>query len=157
MNKSAAWEARRRQIVARCPGCSYCGAEDRQIHVHHRYYEAGKQQWEYPDESLVPLCPSCHGRADQLRRNMVRATGVLEDNCAEQALGYMRALFAQDQLPEEALIEFPPSAEFCEGVGHVFGLSERDVQFIVQRRTHVSAREFAAASPLRRHQDWSFR
>lgn len=30
------------------------------IEVHHLFYVYGKSPWEYPDELLIPTCPSCH-------------------------------------------------------------------------------------------------
>lgn len=32
----------------------------RNIHVHHTYYQEGKMPWEYPIDSLHPLCWQCH-------------------------------------------------------------------------------------------------
>jgi 5-methylcytosine-specific restriction endonuclease McrA len=37
------------------------------LHIHHRYYVAGKMPWEYPDEALVTLCWLCHEEIHQHR------------------------------------------------------------------------------------------
>lgn len=31
-----------------------------ELHVHHRYYDEGKDPWDYPSEALVTLCKDCH-------------------------------------------------------------------------------------------------
>ncbi|MCP9757033.1 hypothetical protein EGI26_17880 [Lacihabitans sp. CCS-44] len=30
------------------------------LHIHHKYYQTGKQPWEYPNEALTTLCWDCH-------------------------------------------------------------------------------------------------
>lgn len=40
--------------------CTCCGDRETEIHVHHSYYEFGKEVWEYPIESLFTLCSNCH-------------------------------------------------------------------------------------------------
>lgn len=40
----------------RCRECKY----DRNLEVHHLYYENGKMAWQYPDSALITLCNSCH-------------------------------------------------------------------------------------------------
>lgn len=36
------------------------------LHVHHTYYQDGKEPWQYPDDSLCTLCWDCH---ELLHRN----------------------------------------------------------------------------------------
>jgi hypothetical protein len=40
--------------------CVVCGEAEKTLSVHHKYYEQGKDPWDYPDESLVTLCEFCH-------------------------------------------------------------------------------------------------
>jgi 5-methylcytosine-specific restriction endonuclease McrA len=40
----------------KCTQCDSYGP----LHVHHTFYEAGRMAWDYPDESLVTLCLTCH-------------------------------------------------------------------------------------------------
>jgi len=35
------------------------------LQVHHTYYIIGKEPWEYPEHSLVTLCPDCHKKIHQ--------------------------------------------------------------------------------------------
>src|SRR5436190_1899360 len=42
--------------------CVDCGTKTVTLHVHHLYYERGKEPWEYPVDDLVTLCEDCHSR-----------------------------------------------------------------------------------------------
>lgn len=54
------WQEKRAAILKRANGhCEQCGEQDR-FHVHHKIYIAGRQPWEYKDDQLIALCPSCH-------------------------------------------------------------------------------------------------
>ena len=55
------WLQKRNQILTRDKNtCQFCGAQDKYLHVHHKYYEKDKNPWEYPNEALVTLCDDCH-------------------------------------------------------------------------------------------------
>lgn len=55
------WQKQRLKILSRDDfACQSCLDSESTLHVHHCYYEAGKEPWEYPEESLVTLCESCH-------------------------------------------------------------------------------------------------
>ena len=59
--KDPRWQKMRLQIFKRDKWCcQICGNKENTLHVHHRYYEFGKDPWEYPPESLVTLCVTCH-------------------------------------------------------------------------------------------------
>ena len=54
------WQEKRHRIMERDENmCLLCDSE-RNLHVHHKYYEFGKDPWEYPDDALMTLCRSCH-------------------------------------------------------------------------------------------------
>ena len=40
--------------------CQICGCNDKQLHVHHIYYDDDKKPWEYKDSALITLCKDCH-------------------------------------------------------------------------------------------------
>lgn len=76
------WQKKRAEILSRDFGCCYlcwqmCGGEKelyqdnyygiRELSVHHKYYEKGKQPWEYKNEALVTLCKDCHENEDLFR------------------------------------------------------------------------------------------
>lgn len=59
--KDPRWQRMRLKILERdLWKCRWCGAADKTLHVHHTYYERGKEPWEYPPESLLTLCEDCH-------------------------------------------------------------------------------------------------
>ncbi len=59
--KDPRWQKKRLEILTRDKfQCQACGNERETLHVHHNFYEKGLDPWEYPDESMVVLCESCH-------------------------------------------------------------------------------------------------
>lgn len=55
------WQKRRLEILSRDAfTCTKCAATTKQLHVHHRYYERGRDPWDYPDDALATLCEDCH-------------------------------------------------------------------------------------------------
>lgn len=55
------WQKKRLKILERDNWeCQYCCEKTKTFHVHHLYYEHGREPWEYPDESLKTLCFECH-------------------------------------------------------------------------------------------------
>jgi hypothetical protein len=41
--------------------CQRCGADDVQLHAHHRQYRRSAAPWEYEPHELECLCEDCHG------------------------------------------------------------------------------------------------
>lgn len=55
------WQKKRLEILQRENfTCQDCGAKDRTLHVHHRYYVSGRHPWEYPHFCYQVLCFECH-------------------------------------------------------------------------------------------------
>lgn len=40
--------------------CQHCGSTDKQLHIHHKYYEYGVEIWQYKNDALITLCKKCH-------------------------------------------------------------------------------------------------
>lgn len=58
------WQKRRLQMLERAGWkCVECGAEEQQLHVHHKRYVAGAKPLEYEDDDLAVLCERCHEKA----------------------------------------------------------------------------------------------
>lgn len=58
--KDDRWLALRDLIIDRdWKMCQQC-MSGKNLQVHHKYYEAGKMAWEYPDSALITLCKKCH-------------------------------------------------------------------------------------------------
>jgi len=65
------WQRLRLEILNRDGfACTYCGDKTNTLHVHHTYYEFGKDPWDYPTESLVTFCEGCHSLAEQTRAEL---------------------------------------------------------------------------------------
>ena len=85
--KNPQWQKRRLQMLEKADWrCVECGAEEQQLHVHHKRYIAGAKPWEYGDEDLVVLCEQCHEKAHGIepehprpgmRRNRPSTTNTL--------------------------------------------------------------------------------
>jgi len=59
--KDPRWQKKRLEILNRDKfTCQICGDDKSTLHVHHRYYTAGKEPWDYPNEAFVVLCEDCH-------------------------------------------------------------------------------------------------
>jgi hypothetical protein len=59
--KDPRWQKKRLEILERDEfTCQLCGDKESTLHVHHWYYEKGKDPWEYPDMALITLCEDCH-------------------------------------------------------------------------------------------------
>lgn len=63
--KDPRWQRRRLEILNRDNfTCQKCADTEKTLHVHHRWYKAGKEPWEYPDDILITLCESCHSEEE---------------------------------------------------------------------------------------------
>lgn len=40
--------------------CTSCGDGESMLHAHHLYYISKRKPWEYPIDSVLTLCDSCH-------------------------------------------------------------------------------------------------
>lgn len=59
--KDPRWQKKRLEIMQRDNWtCQDCGTDTSTLNVHHKYYEEGKEVWEYPDEALITICGDCH-------------------------------------------------------------------------------------------------
>ena len=59
--KSPKWQKKRLEILdLRGFKCEKCSCEEKQLHVHHRFYLKGRKAWEYDNDVFQVLCHSCH-------------------------------------------------------------------------------------------------
>ena len=67
--KDPRWQRKRLFVLERDNWtCQYCGDKETTLHIHHLWYEKGKEPWEYPDECFLTLCEDCHHEEYELRR-----------------------------------------------------------------------------------------
>src|SRR5688572_4216327 len=72
--KDPRWQKMRLEIFERDEfTCQMCFDHESTLNVHHRYYEAGKDPWDYPAEALVTLCETCHEAETECRPSDERA------------------------------------------------------------------------------------
>jgi len=61
--KQPEWFAKRKEVIAlannTCEQCCGDSADDK-LEVHHGVYLKGKLAWQYPNDVLYCLCPTCH-------------------------------------------------------------------------------------------------
>jgi 5-methylcytosine-specific restriction endonuclease McrA len=70
--KDPRWQIKRESILKRDNyTCQECGSNEKLLHVHHKYYDANTPPWEYPANSLITLCRTCHEVWDS-DRNVAR-------------------------------------------------------------------------------------
>jgi hypothetical protein len=59
--KSPKWQKKRLDVLnLRGFKCENCANEEKQLHVHHRFYLKGRKAWEYDNDVLQVLCETCH-------------------------------------------------------------------------------------------------
>lgn len=59
--RSPKWQKKRLEILQRDEfTCQLCKDKETELHVHHEYYEKGKDPWEHPNECLKSVCKYCH-------------------------------------------------------------------------------------------------
>ena len=59
--KDPRWQKKRLSILERDKWkCRSCLSGESTLHVHHMFYEKGREPWEAEDHSLMTLCENCH-------------------------------------------------------------------------------------------------
>ena len=90
------WQKKRLAIFERDEwACAKCFDSTTTLHVHHRYYDKGKEPWDYPDEALVTLCERCHEEeskqryiAEQNLLQILRERGLYREDVDNLAVGF---------------------------------------------------------------------
>lgn len=90
--------------------CRICRSESETLHVHHTYYEPGKEPWDY-HSSLVTLCSSCHEAEPSIRsgyllmlKKALDAEGFVSDDIYTLTTFVLN--IAQARKPSESLGDF---------------------------------------------------
>ena len=67
------WQKKRLEIFDRDEWmCQLCQDSEQTLHVHHLFYQKGKEPWEYENEHLLTLCESCHEEETATRYTIER-------------------------------------------------------------------------------------
>ncbi len=98
------WQEKRAAILKRARElCENCG-EGGRLHVHHKLYIAGREPWEYKDDQLIALCPSCHKYAHiEMAAGYnalmeIMASLPLDGPCSQNEVAYLVAGFCGQTL-----------------------------------------------------------
>ena len=60
------WQKKRLKVLERDEyTCQRCGADSKELHVHHGYYRRHAEPWEYESSTLHTLCRDCHSEIAQ--------------------------------------------------------------------------------------------
>lgn len=55
------WQKKRLEILQRDEWkCQACGDKEAPLHIHHIFYDIGKDPWDYKNRHLITLCEDCH-------------------------------------------------------------------------------------------------
>ncbi|MDH4318553.1 MAG: hypothetical protein OEV64_09210 [Desulfobulbaceae bacterium] len=95
--KDPRWQKRRLEIFNRDEWtCQKCGGKETTLHLHHRYYLAGKEPWEAPDNALSTLCGECHDIEHEKMKSVssdlvliMKQSGLWADDFYEIATGFI--------------------------------------------------------------------
>jgi hypothetical protein len=65
--KNPKWQKKRLEVLNKANfKCCICSNTEKELNVHHRYYDKNKKIWEYSDGNLFCLCKDCHGKYKEL-------------------------------------------------------------------------------------------
>ncbi len=111
------WQKCRLRVLERDGfACTECHDGKSELHVHHRYYAKGKAPWEYEDGALVTVCDTCHERAEEARKSLIRTGGLLALGQTMQVVGFAEGVAAMEKWPiESQVVTF-------KGPFHLYGL-----------------------------------
>lgn len=62
------------------------------LNVHHKYYEAGFEPWEYPNEAMITLCQDCHEKISVAPKQIFCRTHGIKTGLLKSALGIRRLI-----------------------------------------------------------------
>jgi len=96
--KDPRWQKKRLEILERDEWrCQICNDQDSTLHVHHRFYEKGKEPWEYSDSALVTLFEECHEtehsempKASEILLRAIMEAGYTSSDIINISLGFVR-------------------------------------------------------------------
>jgi len=61
--KNPLWQKKRLSVLKYANWrCQICGSKEKELHVHHSYYEKNKEPWEYDKNVMIAICDECHAK-----------------------------------------------------------------------------------------------
>lgn len=76
--KNPKWQKKRLEVL-NLHGfkCEKCGCEDKELHVHHRFYIKGREVWQYDNDVFQVLCCDCHEKEHSKEKESVSIVEVV--------------------------------------------------------------------------------
>ena len=72
------WQKKRLEVMEKANWkCERCNASDKELQVHHGFYEFGREPWDYETCALWCLCKPCHDTVTDLKKEMLRYFGLV--------------------------------------------------------------------------------
>ena len=120
--KDPRWQKKRLEICELHEWeCENCGAKDKTLHVHHKYYEAGREPWDYLEDDLMCLCETCHNtehRSQKIIKGLIKELGVDHQS---QLIGFLRCALGYKNMKHQL--------DYEELIGwHKFGKEEDSIK-----------------------------
>ena len=109
------WQKKRLEIMKRDGfQCKLCDSEDKNLHVHHKYYQKGKLIWQYPNSCYITVCYTCHNYLHEVKDDLSLEISKID-------ILYLHA-FAKSDLKKVAEIlfngELDAVAEYVKTIKH---------------------------------------
>lgn len=121
--KDPRWQRKRLEVLSRDEWtCQRCFSVDKELQVHHWYYQWGLDPWEYDSDTLQALCKDCHEEANEDRKEAIRALGkLLRFVHPNEIIAYAETRAALTGVTDEVVI-IDDSAR-CSGAALAMGMS----------------------------------
>ena len=141
--KDPRWQKRRLEILSLNNfECQDCGAKNNNLHVHHLYYDKGREPWDYGDDTLMCLCDDCHTEArrkddlfNEYSKKIKKIPKFLNFYSGFMAAAlWMFSYEEQKDLPDIEVIDY----EFALGVAGFFRMPiEKVISLIIDTQDHI--------------------
>jgi hypothetical protein len=113
--KNPKWQRKRLEILERDGfKCKLCCDAETELHIHHTYYEKGKEPHEYDKNSLETLCSHCHCVVEYFKEYLplFKITKITKRSCGILMTLFVCALDTNLNQPILKIIHF--DTEECE-------------------------------------------
>lgn len=151
--KRPEWQKKSAEIRERANyTCESCGATDRQLQVHHGYYEKDTRPWEYRNDSLWCLCADCHNTAQQAYNLAKSLFGRIDPKNHSEVLGYLAGM-SSHRRPDYAWTPIPHEVRI--GFAKAYGLTIEELEVSVVNIDVMIGSELQSAADKKRNRGGS--
>lgn len=139
--KDPRWQKKRLEVMNRDEfTCQVCFGKETTLNVHHRWYERGKDPWDYPDECFLTLCECCHEVETADRESMESALlSTLKRHFLCDGLNSLAHGFARMRMPHVSDYVASAIADTLGNEELMHALMERYAEFVRERSRREAA------------------